>query len=73
MFSWNTALTLCLVKLLPVPVIVFFRSRRDLLLENFALAGTLLPLYFNSDQKYQSQSSSGQVVAVMQAAKFGRS
>src|SRR5271170_6935619 len=33
-----------------------------------ALAGTLLPLYFNSDQKYQSQSSSGQVVAVMQAA-----
>jgi hypothetical protein len=38
-----------------------------------ALAGTLLPLYFNADQKYQSQSSSGQVVAVMQAAKFGRS
>jgi hypothetical protein len=25
-------------KLLPAPVIVFFRSRRDLLLENFALA-----------------------------------
>jgi hypothetical protein len=37
MFPWNTALVLCLVKLLPVPVIVFFRSRRDLLLENFAL------------------------------------
>src|SRR5271156_598755 len=37
MFPWNTALGLCLVKLLPVPVIVFFRSRRDLLLENFAL------------------------------------
>jgi hypothetical protein len=28
--------------------------------------------HFNSDQKYPSQSSSGQVVAVMQAAKFGR-
>ena len=28
---------LCLVKLLPAPVIVFFRSRRDLLLENYAI------------------------------------
>jgi putative transposase len=28
---------LCLLRLLPVPVIGFFRSRRDLLLENFAL------------------------------------
>src|SRR5271156_5218604 len=35
MFPWNTALMLCLVKLLPVPVIVFFRSRRDLLLGKF--------------------------------------
>jgi hypothetical protein len=36
MFPWNTALMLGLVKPLSVPVIVFFRSRRDLLLENFA-------------------------------------
>ena len=44
MFPWNTALVLCLVKLLPVPVIVFFRSRRDLLLENFALRQQLAVL-----------------------------
>jgi hypothetical protein len=44
MFPWNTALMLCLVKLLPVPVIVFFRSRRDLLLENFALRQQLAVL-----------------------------
>src|SRR5271156_2006528 len=35
-------------------------------------ADTLLPLHFNSEMKYRSHSSSGQVVAVMQAAKFGR-
>ena len=44
MFPWNTALVLCLVKLLPVPVIVFFRSRRDLLLENLALRQQLAVL-----------------------------
>ena len=44
MFPWNTALVLCLVKLLPVPVILFFRSRRDLLLENFALRQQLAVL-----------------------------
>jgi hypothetical protein len=32
------------VKLLPVPVILFFRSRRDLLLENFALQQQLAVL-----------------------------
>jgi putative transposase len=35
---------LCLVKLLPAPVIVFFRSRRDLLLENLALRQQLAVL-----------------------------
>ena len=35
---------LCLVKLLPVPVIMFFRSRRDLLLENLALRQQLAVL-----------------------------
>jgi hypothetical protein len=44
MFPWNTALVLCLVKLWPVPVIVCFRSRRDLLLENFALRQQLAVL-----------------------------
>jgi putative transposase len=35
---------LCLVKLLLVPVIMFFRSRRDLLLENLALRQQLAVL-----------------------------
>jgi hypothetical protein len=35
---------LCLLRLLPVPVIGFFRSRRDLLLENFALRQQLAVL-----------------------------
>ncbi len=35
---------LCLVKLLPVPVIAFIRSRRDLLLEDFALRQQLAVL-----------------------------
>jgi putative transposase len=35
---------LCLLRLLPVPVIRFFRSRRDLLLENFALRQQLAVL-----------------------------
>lgn len=33
----TTSRMLCLVKLLPVLVVIFFRSRRDLLLENLAL------------------------------------
>ena len=41
---WNTALMLYLGKLLPVPVIAFFRSRRDLLLEHFALRQQLAVL-----------------------------
>ena len=35
---------LCLVKLLSVPVTIFFRSRRDLLLENLALRQQLAVL-----------------------------
>jgi hypothetical protein len=40
----NTALMLRLVRLLPVPVIGFFSSRRDLLLENLALRQQLAVL-----------------------------
>src|SRR5271170_710365 len=40
----NTALMLRLLRLLAVPVIGFFRSRRDLLLENLALRQQLAVL-----------------------------
>jgi hypothetical protein len=64
----TTSRMLCLVKLLLVPVIMFFRSRRDLLMENLALRQQLAVFEtkaFSSSACCSRQTFLGDIAAVL--------